>query len=43
MHGFEKEGNLLKKSEGRMKRIWQKRKCRIVNGIMSIGHSDVSN
>ncbi|XP_071142681.1 arf-GAP with SH3 domain, ANK repeat and PH domain-containing protein 2-like isoform X3 [Mytilus edulis] len=42
MHGFEKEGNLLKKSEGRMKRIWQKRKCRIVNGIMSIGHSDES-
>ena len=42
VHGFEKEGNLLKKSESRMKKIWQKRKCRIYSGVMTIGHSDVS-
>ena len=42
VHGFEKEGNLLKKSESRMKKIWQKRKCRIYSGVMTIGHSDES-
>lgn len=42
-HGSVKEGYLLKKSEGMLKKIWQKRKCRIKDGIMSISHSDVSN
>ncbi|KAK6167781.1 hypothetical protein SNE40_021731 [Patella caerulea] len=39
-HGSEKNGYLLKKSEGRMRRVWQKRKCGINNGIMSISHQD---
>ncbi|XP_045181837.2 arf-GAP with SH3 domain, ANK repeat and PH domain-containing protein 2-like isoform X2 [Mercenaria mercenaria] len=39
-HGSVKEGYLLKKSEGMLKKIWQKRKCRIKDGIMSISHSD---
>ena len=42
-HGSEKEGYLLKKSEGMLKKIWQKRKCRIKDGILSVSHSDVSN
>ncbi|ESO83203.1 hypothetical protein LOTGIDRAFT_179801 [Lottia gigantea] len=42
IHGSEKNGYLLKKSEGRMRRVWQKRKCGINNGIMSISHQDES-
>ena len=41
-HGSEKEGYLLKKSEGMLKKVWQKRKCRIKDGILSVSHSDVS-
>ena len=40
--GSEFVGYLLKKSEGKIKKIWQKRKCSIKDGIMSISHSDVS-
>jgi len=32
----------LKKSEGMLKKMWQKRKCSIKDGIMGISHSDVS-
>ena len=40
--GSEFVGYLLKKSEGKIKKIWQKRKCSIKDGIMSSSHSDVS-
>ncbi|KAL4217594.1 Arf-GAP with SH3 domain [Mactra antiquata] len=39
-HGSYKEGYLLKKSEGMLKKVWQKRKCCIKDGSMSISHSD---
>lgn len=39
--GSEFVGYLLKKSEGMIKKIWQKRKCSIKDGVMSISHSDV--
>ncbi|KAL3887945.1 hypothetical protein ACJMK2_000330 [Sinanodonta woodiana] len=39
-HGSMMEGYLLKKSEGKFKKIWQKRKCCINDGIMLISHSD---
>ncbi|BFZ21187.1 hypothetical protein BsWGS_24226 [Bradybaena similaris] len=41
-HGCEKTGNLLKKSEGRMRRVWQRRKCSIRDGCMYISHHDES-
>ncbi|CAG5119216.1 unnamed protein product, partial [Candidula unifasciata] len=41
-HGSEKTGNLLKKSEGRMRRVWQRRKCSIRDGCMYISHHDES-
>ena len=41
-HGFEKQGFLLKKSEGKMRKVWQKRRCTIKDGILSIGHSDLT-
>ncbi|CAG5126768.1 unnamed protein product, partial [Candidula unifasciata] len=41
-HGCEKTGSLLKKSEGRMRRVWQKRKCSIRKGCMYISHHDES-
>ncbi|XP_025088851.1 arf-GAP with SH3 domain, ANK repeat and PH domain-containing protein 2-like isoform X2 [Pomacea canaliculata] len=41
-HGNEKKGFLLKKSEGRMRRTWQRRRCVIVEGSMLIYHQDES-
>ncbi|XP_029635615.1 arf-GAP with SH3 domain, ANK repeat and PH domain-containing protein 2 isoform X4 [Octopus sinensis] len=41
-HGSQKTGYLLKKSEGRMRRVWQKRRCNIKDGTMSISHQDES-
>ncbi|XP_005113389.2 arf-GAP with SH3 domain, ANK repeat and PH domain-containing protein 1, partial [Aplysia californica] len=41
-HGCEKTGYLLKKSEGRMRRVWQKRRCIIRDGTMYISHHDES-
>ncbi|XP_033727336.1 arf-GAP with SH3 domain, ANK repeat and PH domain-containing protein 2-like isoform X2 [Pecten maximus] len=41
-HGCERDGYLLKKSEGRIKKVWQKRKCIITDGLMFISHSDES-
>jgi len=43
VHGFEKSGYLLKRSEGRMRKVWQRRKCVVLDGMLSIGHSDVSH
>ncbi|WAR15867.1 ASAP1-like protein [Mya arenaria] len=41
-HGSTKEGFLLKKSEGMLKKMWQKRKCAIKDGIMRMHHADES-
>ncbi|XP_070209442.1 arf-GAP with SH3 domain, ANK repeat and PH domain-containing protein 1-like isoform X3 [Littorina saxatilis] len=41
-HGNEKKGFLLKKSESRMRRTWQRRKCIIKDGSMYIYHQDES-
>jgi len=41
VHGYEKSGYLLKRSEGRMRKVWQRRKCIVQDGMLSIGHSDV--
>nr|KAG5698593.1 hypothetical protein BaRGS_027104 [Batillaria attramentaria] len=41
-HGNEKKGFLLKKSESRMRRTWQRRRCVIREGTMLIYHQDES-
>ena len=41
-HGVEKKGHLLKKSENRMVRTWQRRRCAIKQGALFIYHQDVS-
>ncbi|KAH9492542.1 Arf-GAP with SH3 domain, ANK repeat and PH domain-containing protein 1, partial [Bulinus truncatus] len=40
--GCEKKGHLLKKSEGRVRKMWLKRKCIIRDGHMEISHHDES-
>ncbi|XP_055997602.1 arf-GAP with SH3 domain, ANK repeat and PH domain-containing protein 2-like isoform X3 [Ostrea edulis] len=40
MHGSHKNGYLLKKSDGKVRKVWQKRKCIIQDGIMLVSHSD---
>ncbi|ERL85163.1 hypothetical protein D910_02585 [Dendroctonus ponderosae] len=40
-HGVTRTGHLLKKSEGKMRRVWQKRKCRVqAEGYLEICHAD---
>lgn len=40
-HGVTRSGHLLKKSEGKMRRVWQKRKCRVqAEGYLDICHAD---
>nr|XP_023024118.1 arfGAP with SH3 domain, ANK repeat and PH domain-containing protein [Leptinotarsa decemlineata] len=40
-HGLTRTGHLLKKSEGKMRRVWQKRKCRVqAEGYLDICHAD---
>lgn len=41
MHGSQKTGYLLKKSDGKVRKVWQRRKCIIHDGIMLVSHSDV--
>ncbi|KAL1492937.1 hypothetical protein ABEB36_011100 [Hypothenemus hampei] len=42
-HGVTRTGYLLKKSEGKMRRVWQKRKCRVqAEGYLDICHADES-
>ncbi|KAJ3596499.1 hypothetical protein NHX12_002906 [Muraenolepis orangiensis] len=36
--GCEKKGNLLKKSDG-LRKVWQRRKCSVKNGILTISHA----
>ncbi|CAG0897517.1 unnamed protein product [Cyprideis torosa] len=38
--GTQKSGFLLKKSDGKMRRVWQKRRCQIQDGFLCISHSD---
>ncbi|XP_039243366.1 arf-GAP with SH3 domain, ANK repeat and PH domain-containing protein 2-like [Pipra filicauda] len=40
-HGTERSGTLLKKSDG-LRKVWQKRKCTISNGYLTISHSMLS-
>uniref|UniRef100_A0A336MP85 CSON004834 protein n=1 Tax=Culicoides sonorensis TaxID=179676 RepID=A0A336MP85_CULSO len=39
-HGTTKTGYLLKKSEGKMRKVWQRRKCEVIDGFLSIFHAD---
>ncbi|XP_046981213.1 arfGAP with SH3 domain, ANK repeat and PH domain-containing protein isoform X7 [Schistocerca americana] len=40
-HGVTRTGHLLKKSEGKMRRVWQKRRCRVTaEGFLEICHAD---
>ncbi|XP_014206193.1 arfGAP with SH3 domain, ANK repeat and PH domain-containing protein isoform X3 [Copidosoma floridanum] len=40
-HGVTRTGHLLKKSEGKMRRVWQKRKCSVqAEGYLNICHAD---
>ncbi|KAF5281108.1 hypothetical protein FQR65_LT02974 [Abscondita terminalis] len=42
-HGVTRTGHLFKKSEGKMRRVWQKRKCRVLaEGFLDICHADES-
>ncbi|XP_046297178.1 arf-GAP with SH3 domain, ANK repeat and PH domain-containing protein 2 isoform X6 [Marmota monax] len=36
-HGMERNGNLYKKSDG-IRKVWQKRKCSVKNGFLTISH-----
>jgi len=39
--GVSRSGHLLKKSEGKMRRVWQKRKCCVEpDGFLDIFHAD---
>jgi len=39
--GVSRSGHLLKKSEGKMRRVWQKRKCWVQpEGFLDIFHAD---
>ncbi|KAG8183532.1 hypothetical protein JTE90_003879 [Oedothorax gibbosus] len=38
--GYTKIGNLLKKSDGKVRKVWQKRRCEIRDGFLLISHSD---
>ncbi|XP_039761669.1 arfGAP with SH3 domain, ANK repeat and PH domain-containing protein isoform X4 [Pararge aegeria] len=40
-HGVTRSGYLLKKSEGKVRRVWQKRRCRVTaEGFLDIFHAD---
>ncbi|XP_064488613.1 arfGAP with SH3 domain, ANK repeat and PH domain-containing protein-like isoform X2 [Ornithodoros turicata] len=39
-YGCTKVGYLLKKSDGKMRRVWQKRRCEVRDGYLYISHSD---
>lgn len=40
-HGITRNGHLLKKSEGKVRRVWQKRRCRVTaDGFLDIYHAD---
>ena len=40
-HGITRTGHLLKKSEGKVRKVWQKRRCRVTaDGFLDICHAD---
>lgn len=40
-HGSSRNGFLLKKSEGKVRKVWQKRRCEVrADGFLSIYHAD---
>lgn len=42
-HGITRSGHLFKKSEGKVRRVWQKRRCRVTaDGFLDICHADES-
>ncbi|MEJ1275293.1 hypothetical protein NN561_006189 [Cricetulus griseus] len=40
-YGSEKKGYLLKKSDG-IRKVWQRRKCAVKNGILTISHATLT-
>jgi len=40
--GHRKAGCLLKRSEGRLRNVWQKRRCEVSDGFLKICHADES-
>ena len=40
--GNQKTGYLLKRSEGRIRNTWQKRRCQVHDGFLKIFHADES-
>jgi len=40
--GHRKSGYLLKRSEGRLRNVWQKRRCEVRDGFLKICHADES-
>ncbi|OXB64196.1 hypothetical protein ASZ78_004754 [Callipepla squamata] len=40
-YGSEKKGYLLKKSDG-LRKVWQRRKCTVKNGILTISHATLA-
>ncbi|XP_042886546.1 arfGAP with SH3 domain, ANK repeat and PH domain-containing protein-like isoform X7 [Penaeus japonicus] len=40
IHGTNKIGYLYKKSEGKMRKVWQKRRCEVRDSMLCIYHSD---
>ncbi|XP_045133962.1 arfGAP with SH3 domain, ANK repeat and PH domain-containing protein-like isoform X2 [Portunus trituberculatus] len=40
IHGTTKSGYLSKKSEGKMRKVWQRRRCDIRDSVLFIRHSD---
>jgi hypothetical protein len=41
-HGLSRVGHLLKKSEGKVRKVWQKRRCQVQDGYLDICHGDES-
>ncbi|KAL3314398.1 Arf-GAP with SH3 domain, ANK repeat and PH domain-containing protein 1 [Cichlidogyrus casuarinus] len=41
-YGTQKNGYLLKKSDGKVKRVWQRRRVHIADGRLSLFHADES-
>jgi Arf-GAP/SH3 domain/ANK repeat/PH domain-containing protein len=40
--GHRKSGYLQKRSEGRLRNVWQRRKCEVRDGFLRIRHADES-
>ena len=38
--GHRKQGYLMKRSEGRLRNVWQRRRCEVRDGFLKISHAD---